>query len=451
MKATPRITGARILKTVAMAAGGLAACALLAWVAVQISNRNDQAPSAAATALARVAAQGPLPAAEDNGYLYLMGLDAPADQDPAVYGAQRSAAIAHAAADGSLGTLRQSDDSYRTARSAQVAGLHAACGLAGQACRIRLRQDPDAAAAWLAAEPALLARYQQLLARQGWRDDAAGYHGEAPLPPFALASDGQSLHFLQAWQKAGSGDAAAVRQMIAADLRFWRTLHAMTGKLLHKMVAVAALKRHFAWSVLVLQRLPAQSQAAAIPAAWRAPFKLPERSMRRVFAGEVMRVEAMLRQEMSHQKITAQVGPLRALFTPAYQVQQGLNPLADYLLAMATALEVEYPLYVDAAGRARRIGLKPAAGLPLGQDVVDMVPYANRTADLEGIRRLYLLVAILRAVEIGREALPAALEAAPAGLRNPYTGKAFEWDAASGAIIFTGSEPGPAGRHAVML
>ena len=65
------------------------------------------------------------------------------------------------------------------------------------------------------------------------------------------------LLLLQAKVLADDGDVAAASALLASDARFWRMVHASADSLITKMIAGAALRRHFEWGNLVLRGFPA--------------------------------------------------------------------------------------------------------------------------------------------------------------------------------------------------
>ncbi len=75
-----------------------------------------------------------------------------------------------------------------------------------------------------------------------------------------------------------------------------------------------------------------------------------------------------------------------------------------------------------------------------------MTQYAMRIADIEGVRRLALLVAELHAEGVSVADAPGAL--AEAQLRNPYTEAAFAW-APPGRVMFTGEAPAAQRHHSL--
>ncbi len=67
--------------------------------------------------------------------------------------------------------------------------------------------------------------------------------------------------------------------------------------------------------------------------------------------------------------------------------------------------------------------------------------YLQRVADIDGYRRLVLLQHRAAAQRVAQEDMPTWLAEAPQELRNPYTLQPMQWDAATGSLVFEGREP----------
>ena len=419
----------------------LLGCAISAGLLVAIYgillfiHRDDRAPSAAAVSLASVLQQRPAVAPADNAYVYLMGMDSAPEADVRAAGATRIAALETAARTQSFATLAASASVYRSERSAAVEALSMACGQSASVCGAALERDPAAASAWAEAERWLHARYQVLIAHPHWRASPAMFDGDAPLPPLALVADGQMLHFIDAWQRAGKGDVGAVRALLDADLRFWRQVFAASDTVLMKTAAGTALRRHFALGTMALRRLPAQRQAEAIPDQWRTPLSMAEKSLRAPLAGELKSLELILRNKVAGSGGAATGMDVVAMLRPAFKLQASLNEQAGKLQAQASAFDVDYR------------DLPQALRSPAGKS--NPLPHALSAADVEGVRRVHLLLVELRSAGVAPAAM--AAKVAGAALTDPYTGAPFGWDEKRGSIVFRGLEPGPRGVSAAPL
>lgn len=408
--------------------GGLAGLLAIAYVALLAINRNDEAPSAAALQLESLADNRPALDDSRNAYVPLAGL-----------------ASGHA--------------NRRAARGAGVSAVVAACTEAA-ACEAALRAHPEAVSDWQASEPELLQQYARMLSADGWQQPVAT-DPSAPLVDFSPALEAQGLHLLSARQSAIAGDAAAVRDALDRDLAFWRRVMASSDLLLTRMVAVAAVERHFQLGQLALGELPAGLALDAVPASWNQPLSDAERSLVRPVAGEWRLVRGGLMSTVAADDGANGVGWMSRLAQPLVQPQATLNLFAGNLVELGTLSTRPYP---ELAKRVRALGdAQDQTGIeftvynPIGSVLASSqagsapvyADYIARGTDLEGLRRAALLAATLRGQGVQPDAMQGAVR--DATLRNPYDDAPFAWDAAAGAVVFEGLAQGGRGRHAVPL
>ena len=417
-----RVKMVRIAAWVVALLVGLPALAYAGLVAV---NWNDEAPSAEAERLVALYRDRPEVADADNGHVQLQNL------------------------------VNEEGADYRSARSAAVAPLASACN-EPERCAGALEADPAALAQWLESERWLLERYRRALATTGWREEVP-QDPAAPLPGYQPALDAQLLHLLDAHRLARDGDAAAVRELLERDLVFWRRAVASSDLLVTKLIAVAAAGRNFEFGNLALRQLPSDLVETALPPSWREPLTLPERSMARTMSGEWHFSTGVLRTASSPVPGQSAYTLRDRLARPLLQEQATLNLMAERMVRMGELSELPWPELAPAVDRLLEEPAPPGFRLynPVGTMLESIQPpgmyvtYLVRVSDLEGRRRAALLVATLRAAGVGAAEAGAAV--AEASLRNPYDGTAFEWDAASGSVVFDGMEEGERGRHAVLL
>lgn len=417
-----------VMRKLAWAVGALVTLMVVAYLALVVINWNDEPPSADAERLVAMTRDRPLLADPANGYIHALGL----------------AAAPHA--------------DYRDARSAEVAALANACGEVS-ACVEALRTHPEALPQWLALERWLLERYHRMLATEGWQEPIP-VDINAPLAGYQHAMEAQKLHLLAARQQALAGDPTAVRDLLERDLVFWRQVLVSSDLLISKMIAAAAVRRHFAFGNLALRELPPDLADAAVPPSWRQPVTVAERSLARSLGGEWQVISGSLRMLLSPETPPADAAwrLSERLQRPLYQPQATLNLFAARMVQLGTQSELPYP----EIGQTIESVTGPQDDAPPGFRVYNPVgailahvpapAYANyiaRSADLEGQRRAALLVATLRSNGIQREGAAAAVRDAP--LRSPYDGAPFEWDAAGGLVVFRGLEQGDRGLHAVLF
>lgn len=406
------------------------AFAALLYLALVLINRHDQPASPAAQRMdAMFRARTPV-ADADNGYLYLQGVGYIREHDA---------------------VLRKQSDSraFRT--------IKRGCAALARSCQTLLEGSAKDIGSALDADPWTLARYRELIERNAWQrpmpmDPKNGF------PEFLSAFIGQELLMLDTWNRARAGDASAVGAALAQDHRFWRMVLGSSDDLLCKMMARAALRRNLMWGNIVLAQLPRAKQEAAVPAQWRLPLSIQEKSLLPAMVGEYQFTSAML-DDLPAEAIRSEM-PLAWLHwsaaAPLFLRQDSMNGWAEMVLANASSLDVDYRELPAALARLRgREAAPPGAWSmdelynPFGKAMVRVGAfswshYGARLADLEGVRRGALLAIELRSAGVPPDRVPEYVAAAP--LRNPYDGKPFGWDARSKSLIFTGLEPYERGR-----
>lgn len=453
-----------VMRAAARAVAALVAFAVVAYLVLVAVNWNDQPPSADAGRLLSMRHDRPAVADVANGYVHALGLAAAPDADPVALGSERKAYLETFVAPPSAGVaweLPGVEADYRAARSPEVAALAEAC-VDAPACLDALRARPDVLAQWLASEQWLLDRYRRMLATEGWRE-AIPDHVGAPMLGHGHAMEIHKLYLLAVREQALAGDAATVRDLLQRDLVFWRRALASSDLIISKMVAVAAIKRHFALGNLALRELRPDLVDAAVPRSWRAPLTVAERSLMRPMGGEWHAVEGLMRTVAWQHEHAG--GPWQRLgnhlLRPLFQPEATINLAAARMVRLGALSELPYPEMGAALGSLA----PPEGGMPvrlrlynpIGNAMDSMADgsasaygdYIARASDLEGQRRAALLVATLRGTGIQRQDAAAAVRSAP--LRNPYDGAVFEWDAEDRAVVFRGLERGERGRHGLLF
>ncbi|WP_237065811.1 hypothetical protein [Microbulbifer guangxiensis] len=313
--------------------------------------------------------------------------------------------------------------------------------------------DPDAflstddamLADWVADEAWLLDRYLTLTGYPHWRGGIPRNAAE-PFVPFSDVMEGQKLLMGKAMLAAAAGNGDEVSALLERDLRFWRMVLAESELLITKMVAGAAVGRHFQLGNEILRRL-AESDSpdvSGVPEAWREPLTVEERSLQRVMAGEWLYGNRVLKDILESGEYEPM---LSLLMKPLFQPQDLENRRAETLARWGAPLEVPLEDLTAALESTRRqldnqgrgLGLYNLPGRLLTSWEVGLPEYEEyvvRVADLEGVRRAALLAAQLRAGNPAEES----------GLVNPYTGEPLPLE--NGSIVkFIGLAKGERGRH----
>src|SRR5262245_25697464 len=275
----------KAFKTLAWIVGGLVGIAASIYVAAVVVNWQDEPPSPDALKLAALYEARPSLADSDNAFVYLLGFDTALGDDPRAMGVRR------------LAWLRTTNElSFDDADDPQTTHLEPSsadpiveqflmlCGNDTRDCATAFTNSVSVFQAWNGTHPWLLERYLALIAHAAWREEV--FFRSAPFPGYAPAVYGQRLLLLQVKTLADNGDTRTASDLLAKDARFWRMVLASSDLLITKMIATAALRRHFEWGSMAVRSIPSASIASALPNEWRQPMTDAELSLRRTLVGE---------------------------------------------------------------------------------------------------------------------------------------------------------------------
>ncbi|UHQ55007.1 MULTISPECIES: hypothetical protein [Microbulbifer] len=409
-------------------------CAI--YGALIVVNLRDVPPGPEAERLRALLDERPEIADADNAFVFASGFEIARGYSPVEWGRKRLNWIAAAGERGAAGPDHPPGEYY--SRSRDRAAAHAEIAQSHMAAMT----SPDSElASWIDSERWLLERYRLLVALPAWRG-VVPENASIPFVPFQSIMDGQKMLMSEARLAAGRGDAARVRAMLQQDLRFWRLLLGESDLLITKMIAAAAIRRHFESGNVVLARLARAGGAGGegVPESWRDPFGDSELSMSRVMAGEWRYGSNLITLMLSERDLA---DPLKLLARPLFQVQDSMNRHARKVVAWIDYLDVPLsqlpgrvaagPLELAGDDGLRAYNL---TGWLLEHDwgYPNYTDYRVRVADLEGARRAVLRATYLRDGNAVR--VP--------GLRDPYTGAALT--EAGGAVEFVGLAGGDRGR-----
>jgi hypothetical protein len=380
-------------------AGAFLGLALLAAAGAWL---RDEAPTAEVRSWLTQVQGG---ARQSAAYLYLAGLDAPAEQAPQQLGALRLAAYQD--------WLTQRAADQPPPATGDVLPLPEGdllCPIETPGCFARLLAAAGQLQAFDDAHGLLRQRYEQFLAL----DDYRTLHEadiSAPTLPLAYLLKGQQLFDLHVLRVAQQGDGQAAGQLLATELRGLRQHLRRADNLIVKISLARLVERNLQWQALLYRHglLPAVGESA--------PVELAERSLlqplQHEFAG-VAQMFAGLRDDP--QADWGERLQLRLWFKPQMTINAALPPY----LRVAELSQLEPDAFVEALPQAApmksSIGWRNRVGdILLSIGGPDLRLYAARLQDLEARRRLLLLIGALP---------PGPLEAAKlealAGLDNPY-------------------------------
>ena len=449
--------GRRIFKIILWGIGGVISLVLLAYTVLLLANREDRPPAAEIAILKSIQEDASPVVSDNNSYLFMLGFAGPPDSDPMSIGIERYEwmKLAGPEFDGADDPLGD-ESGFRADRSDAVSQLAETCAESESECSRVLDSGKDVVNRWLADERWLLDRYRSLISMTEF-SEATPFEMLAPLPPFDVLMEGQRLHMVDAWTSATEGDAMLVRAALDNDLTYWRMVLKNSDVLITKMIATAAIIRHFKLGNIILRRLPQRLKADGIPASWRTAISVEERSMKRCLAGEWIFFDETTKKIVAEPEVpfgswlgvtdyTIWDRLAWSLLEPLWQPQDLSNRHARLMLDLGNAFDVPYEEIPHAMGLAddlqdsayRRFGrlYNFTGDLVMSANFWSLSDYAVRVSDLEGIRRAALLVAYLRASETNKDDLVNRI--VDSELVDPYTNKPFVWIASEGVVVFSG-------------
>jgi len=321
-----------------------------------------------------------------------------------------------------------------------------------QTCRFATPACAAAFDGWAASESASIGRYQQLLAYTAWRETVPT-DPAAPFPAYQTVMDGQRFLLLNARTLAIHGDYGDAQRLLSSDIRFWRMVLTSSDLLISKMIAVAAIRRHFEWASLILRKAPPDKAPLLIPSEWHAQITKDERSLERCMIGEWIFIGGSLRANDASATLESEGFPIA--FRPLFKLEDTLNRYAEFHSSIVKVLDVPLDQYQAAVQALERLQTEPmpprSAYNVIGRTLVAVaagsyVPYARRVGDVEGIRRAALVAATVRESSAAAGAGVDVL-LSEAVLRDPYNGKPFTHDAQARAVIFHGLDSGDRGIY----
>jgi len=450
------------VRTVTVVAG----IAAFAYGSLLLINLSDAEPSELTQELNRSYESYPVPEDAENAYLVVLGFSALQEDDPLAMGIVRRDWMQNAGPEfGSSDDPLLIDYQPRSERPEEVNVLAETCKDPGLTCVAALDNSEKTVEEWRESEGWLLQRYMRLISMSAFLERGS-LDVAAPLPPYHVVLEGQKLLFLETLAASRSGDTDKVRELLAQDLAFWRSVLSQSDLLITKMIATVAVAKHFKFGNLALRGLPQEEAQSALPDSWLDPITLDERSMKRCFAGEWMFSEAITRDYLE-----SSISPFSSnyyaeeeklwevvrwsLVKPLWQPQDTSNRYAELLADMAA--EIDGPLEEMPYSLGKATAIADSAFEPMSSaynitgnflsegNGMTLPGYAARVADLEGIRRAAVLLASLRFDGVTISEVPN--EIAASAINNPYTGLAFSWDESEKVIIFQGLEKHERGMH----
>jgi hypothetical protein len=455
--------GLKALGWLVVALAGLAAAGFAALIA---ANWNDDALSEAAqqalhyTPPTEQALQG-------NGYLILMGLDAPAG----------NYAVADAVALGRQRLAREIErrrwvEMHGSNTEGMPAGIpmEDAAGESVLPARLRCPAETVDCFAWYArhekefaglvrTQAAVLQRLMGIISAPHFNNPAPAYL-QAEFPPYAVLVRGHELWLAKASLAWSHGQQQQAMDMARQAVELRRRMASGADTLMAAMIANTMQHRELRWLSHATAQ-DTQPSSATGSQAIEALLTVPVGSLGSALAGEMrfiastfyMYRSAGLTGEPSNDSPAwwqrTRHKARNWLVLPHHTV----NLVIGYLQQIQAISGLPAHQMETAFSEASRQRAEDGACLPwihlrnpAGQCVAAVGTssyqgYIQRTADMEGYRRLVLIQHRAAAERVAAADMPEWLARSAQELRNPYTLQPMQWDAATQSLVFEGREP----------
>lgn len=422
-------------------------------------NSFDAAPAPAVAVLK----QWPNPVPEENnGFIAAVGLMAPLKESPFRSG-QEWLDATNEATQKQTGKFPAQPSGLPYVSYEQIHGKKSGgesfeqfCRPGYEDCLDRLQKESKDAQAWVAANKELLSRYLSLKKYPQWQDSLVPGDPNAPLVRLLPLVRGQNLMQVSALLALDKKQVYRGLLMIGDDIAFLRKVLASNNGLTVQMVVSAMLSRDYALlGELMVKRPDALKTYGWMPEKMLTPLTVSELSLHNTLRFEK---KAMVGLFMN--------APLKVLIPPEYSKyldtiwgEHHVKRIATLNLVLRLQDRQIKRLTVSNASYTPPFTAESAGGPPLFSRSTGFVyniggklisarflsgfhEYANRQADLNAFNRLVRLRLALAQKKVAPEDVPAFLaDKANAELRNPETGKPFDWDARAREIYFIPASP----------
>lgn len=403
---------------------------------------------------------------EDNGYLIVLGLDAPAQGDAA------TDAIA-------LGRQRLAREIERRrwveAHGDATDGMPPSIAVENSGdgvlpMRLRCPADATNCFGWYGdhrAEIDALAQANQVqLQRLAAAARAKQFSNPAPfylvneLPPFTRLIRAHELWLAQASLHWTQEEPQQAMDIARQAVRLRSRLASNSNSLITSMIALALQHRELRWLSDASAHLTPQTPAPVSKGIGEL-LSTPPGSLRLALEGEKQLTASVLNSVQFPALSTAPGEEQPALWQRRWNGVIGLTYLPNQTLNLsirnlqqvqaigdlpAQRLEAAFSDILRQWANDYPCGalwrhLRNAVGLcTTAISTPNYQGYAQRIADLEGYRRLVLLQHRATVQRIALADMPVWLADSPPELKNPYTLQPMQWDAATGSLVFEGRE-----------
>jgi hypothetical protein len=393
---------------------------------------------------------------DDNGYFAWWGMRASPELDPHAVG--QKIVIMHEQRVAAGATLNAFIvDDYLGATPLPLPADTGRCTTDQKNCLLFYRGLADRIAADTETFMHALARYRKLRGYTQFSERVMSPTLESPQPDYSMLT---AMSYLVDGGIARDVAAPASRKSalleLASEIRMWRNTLAHSDTLPTQMVAVAVLHRKYRLASEIMAVYPDTAHVyASLLRDITQPLPLQQISLTRPLASE-FRLGARVWQTLEQMPFNSEAAPQAsdrvraAVMRMSYRRNATVNRMhAMYRRnlvfltlppAEMRARQKEYQaLQADIdPWRPDVLLYNPLGKILIGVGSVDYSDYAFRIYDLVGLSRLLEIQRRIADAGVRHEHVPEFLLQLDAGLANPYTARAMNFDAASGMLSFAG-------------
>jgi hypothetical protein len=393
---------------------------------------------------------------DDNGYLILLGMNAPDDQDAAQAGRKKLESEL-ARYQQFLQTHKSPELSIPNSTSAiDWKGLRCDYKKEQNCVEFYLGQDPNKQAVLRASQQLLLARFKAIRQSKNYTNVMLPFI-TAEMPGYSVLINATELEHIQSITEISHGKVLEGVRRFVENAMFARRLLKESSSLVSYMIAISMVQRDMRILSELIKKYPEVASHKDILQPVLASLSANDYAIRNAFMHEramVLLFMNSLKYEGGNAQVAEENALINHLATLTLQANSTTNLYYDWWDTMLKAAEAPAPQFDDALVRARRekvehlgVGIDPYYFKnPVGKILVrvsdpEYEKYIERKFDTDGYVRLVALQLKIVSGHIPTTDVPDLLNRSDPAWVDPYTLKPMAWDEATCEIFFQGRQP----------
>lgn len=380
----------------------------------------------------------------DNGYVAMLGMGAPADEEQMAWGRKVAAALRANEAQG----FQRNVEWQQLVRNHLSFPAHGHWCAPGKDCVAAFKAKQAELARIVKEQRLLLDRYSAARGKPAYEEAYVPLRIESALPNFGNLGNAHRLARFVIFARMARGDVAGALDEMEKEIAFHRRVLAGSRTLIGKMVAI----RHLANDALALSELMSARRAALAPHAARIGRML-DGAEGLLDARPALELEIRVAANLLNELGAAMAGgdsdwAVESLF---YRPHMTVNAMVASEREKLAAFDGDASGYDQAQARAQQIGERlsrpgwlgylrnPVGSAFLAIGGLSPGMYVSRMHDTAALLRLVRLQAALLEKRADKPQQVLKVLAAGGGRRfaDPYTGRPFALDAATNSVWFT--------------